>query len=165
MLENSRPEASPKGLLPTVEPKAWESARPAGNGHHVQTFAVLVILLIQPLCAFLSLPAALGLRWIFAYGLLISAATYGIYWHDKKRARQEGWRVKESTLHFLELLGGWPGAFLAQQILRHKTSKLGYQTVFWTIILLYQYVALDFVLEWKLSKQALIWIKGVITLP
>jgi len=41
-------------------------------------------------------------------------------------------------LHLLELLGGWPGAFLAQRRLRHKCSKRRYQFVFWLIVLAYQ---------------------------
>ena len=31
------------------------------------------------------------------------------------------------TLHTLELIGGWPAAFLAQRWLRHKCSKRSFQ--------------------------------------
>ena len=37
---------------------------------------------------------------------------------------QGAWRIREGTLHLVEALGGWPGAFLAQQTMRHKTVKL-----------------------------------------
>jgi uncharacterized membrane protein YsdA (DUF1294 family) len=37
----------------------------------------------------------------------------------------------------MELVGGWPGALLAQQVFRHKTRKLSYQVVFWTIVVLH----------------------------
>jgi len=48
----------------------------------------------------------------------------------------------------LRMLGGWPGAFLAQRVFRHKTSKLSYQVVFWAIVLVYQLVALDYLTGW-----------------
>lgn len=48
-----------------------------------------------------------------------------------------------AQLHALELLGGWPGALLAQQLLRHKTKKTSYQVVFWLTILMHQVYWLD----------------------
>ncbi|SJM91388.1 Cold-shock protein (fragment) [Crenothrix polyspora] len=44
------------------------------------------------------------------------------------------WRIPEKSLHTLELLGGWPGALLAQRTLRHKNRKPSYQVVFWLIV-------------------------------
>jgi uncharacterized membrane protein YsdA (DUF1294 family) len=55
----------------------------------------------------------------------------------------------------LELLGGWPGAFLAQRWLRHKCSKGSYQAVFWLIVLAYQFAAFDSLQNWQLSRAAL----------
>ena len=45
------------------------------------------------------------------------------YWRDKQSAENGTWRTPEKQLHAVELLGGWPGALLAQQLLRHKTKK------------------------------------------
>jgi uncharacterized membrane protein YsdA (DUF1294 family) len=55
-------------------------------------------------------------------------------------------------LHLLELLGGWPGAFIAQRRLRHKCSKRQYQVVFWAIVLLYQTTAFDSLQQWRISR-------------
>ena len=65
------------------------------------------------------------------------------YWHDKQNAQNREWRTPEKQLHTVELLGGWPGALLAQQLLRHKTQKASYQGVFWLIILIHQAYWLD----------------------
>ena len=37
----------------------------------------------------------------------------------------------------LELAGGWPGALLAQRLLRHKTAKASYRSAFWTMVVLH----------------------------
>lgn len=59
--------------------------------------------------------------------VLMSLATLLVYAWDKRRARRNGWRVPERTLHGLELLGGWPGGLLARRWLRHKSAKRSYR--------------------------------------
>jgi len=68
-----------------------------------------------------------------AYGL-VSVITFFMYALDKRRAVQGGWRVRESTLHWAELLGGWPGAWVGQRVFQHKRSKGRYMGVFWGIV-------------------------------
>ena len=65
-----------------------------------------------------------------------SIITFIIYAKDKSAARQGHWRTKESTLHMLALLGGWPGALIAQQTLRHKSQKADFRFVFWVTVVL-----------------------------
>lgn len=69
-----------------------------------------------------------------AYGI-ISLVLFGMYGIDKRAAGRDARRIPESRLHLLELLGGWPGALLAQQLFRHKTRKSRYQLVFWLAVL------------------------------
>ncbi len=64
------------------------------------------------------------------YGLA-SLMTYIMYWKDKRAAIGNQWRIPESTLHLCAVLGGWPGAMLAQQSFRHKTQKTRFRIVFW----------------------------------
>lgn len=64
----------------------------------------------------------------------MSAIAFAAYAIDKRRAVQGGRRLRERTLHLLELLGGWPGALLAQRTLRHKNAKTSYQVAFWLIV-------------------------------
>lgn len=79
---------------------------------------------------------------LMVFMALFSMAAYGLYWHDKRRAQANGWRIPESTLHAFSALGGWPGAYVAQQHLRHKTAKRWFQLIYWVIVLLWQVVAL-----------------------
>ena len=68
--------------------------------------------------------------------LAASALTFLAYAKDKWAARKDRWRTKESTLHTLALVGGWPGALIAQQVLRHKSRKDAFQFAFWATVVL-----------------------------
>lgn len=67
---------------------------------------------------------------------VLSLVTFIAYALDKAAARKGSWRTPESTLHLLSLLGGWPGALVAQRKLRHKTRKPSFRLVFWLTVLL-----------------------------
>lgn len=68
---------------------------------------------------------------VYAGVSLITFVAYGL---DKSAARTNRWRTQESTLHLFELLGGWPGALIAQGSFRHKTRKLSFQIAFWLVV-------------------------------
>lgn len=74
--------------------------------------------------------------WVAALYVVASAATFIAYAADKSAATSGSWRTPESTLHLLSFAGGWPGALLAQQFLRHKTTKLEFRKVFWATVVL-----------------------------
>jgi uncharacterized membrane protein YsdA (DUF1294 family) len=65
-----------------------------------------------------------------------SLVTYIVYAIDKNAARKGAWRVPEAQLHLLALIGGWPGAMVAQQMLRHKSKKPSFRFVFWITVFL-----------------------------
>ncbi|MFQ3234516.1 MAG: uncharacterized membrane protein YsdA (DUF1294 family) [Paraglaciecola sp.] len=71
-------------------------------------------------------PLLLALMYV-----LFSAVTYSVYAKDKVAAQKYEWRVPEKTLQLLALCGGWPGAIVAQQHLRHKTQKFSFRLVFY----------------------------------
>ena len=90
---------------------------------------------------FASLVLLTHLAWPLPRGLwgtyvAMSFATFIVYALDKRAARRGQWRVKESTLHVLALLCGWPGALLAQHLLRHKSAKPTFRRVFWLSVAL-----------------------------
>lgn len=79
----------------------------------------------------MSLAGSELLGALFAGYAAMSAVTFVAYAVDKRAARRGTRRTPEATLILLGFLGGWPGALLAQQLLRHKTIKRSFQTVFW----------------------------------
>lgn len=90
---------------------------------------------------FVALAFVVATRWglqpsgVALYGVL-SVITFFAYAFDKAAAIERRWRTAERTLLLLGLLGGWPGALLAQQLLRHKTTKLSFVASFWVTVVL-----------------------------
>lgn len=69
--------------------------------------------------------------WIYLGANLI---TYFVYAFDKVAAKDGAWRTSEGTLHWLSIVGGWPGALIAQQTLRHKSKKQSFRAAFWVTV-------------------------------
>lgn len=65
----------------------------------------------------------------------LSLITFMVYYFDKSAAVNGMQRTPENFLHVLGLLGGWPGAALAQKNFRHKSSKKKFQIVFWLTVI------------------------------
>lgn len=68
---------------------------------------------------------------ILAWYISASIATIMVYALDKRAAGVGRRRTPERRLHQLELIGGWPGALVAQQVLRHKTQDRRFRKIFW----------------------------------
>lgn len=107
---------------------------------------VFVVLVTVPVLAVLSLPWST--YYSLTYLVVVSGLSYRAYRDDKKRAQHGLQRRTESSLHFVDFMGGWPGGYLAQRQFRHKTAKASFRRVFWGTILLHEAVALDFLLGW-----------------
>lgn len=67
---------------------------------------------------------------------VLSLITFLAYGWDKRCATRASRRIPEQSLHFLALLGGWPGALLGQRQFRHKTQKFSFRIVFWLTVIL-----------------------------
>lgn len=60
---------------------------------------------------------------IAVYLVAISALCFLLFAWDKFCAIHGYWRIPERTLLMLAAIGGTPGAFIGQTVLRHKTRK------------------------------------------
>lgn len=96
----------------------------------------LAVLCFLPLFGAAQLQA--GFVWVLLAYPLASLISFMQYWQDKANALRGSRRTPENALHLLELLGGWPGALVAQQCFRHKTRKVFYQLVFWAIVVAHE---------------------------
>lgn len=96
---------------------------------------------VVALVGFVALYVGITLVWgvpIAQAGFYLGASVvcFGAYALDKSAAQRGAWRTPESTLHLFGLVGGWPGAIVAQQTLRHKSKKTSFRIVFWLTVLL-----------------------------
>jgi len=73
---------------------------------------------------------------VFLLYLVASLLTFIMYYFDKSAAKEGAWRTSEGTLHLLSVIGGWPGAIIAQKKFRHKTRKQPFRSVFWVTVFL-----------------------------
>lgn len=120
-------------------PRAWEvryvAPSPVSRASSIGvapalTTATLFFTLLVGLVVLDELPGML----LAGYGLL-SGGAFLAYRADKSAAEQGKWRTPESTLHTIDLLGGWPGALVARRLFRHKTTKQPFRTIFWVTVI------------------------------
>ncbi|KAF2793064.1 DUF1294-domain-containing protein [Melanomma pulvis-pyrius CBS 109.77] len=102
--------------------------------------AVGAFALVLPAINLIRLYTRGGSLLHLGYHCIISGVTFLFYGYDKMQSRNLQWRVKETTLHTLELLGGWPGALIGQHYFQHKTRKTAFQIPFWAIVVGWQVV-------------------------
>ncbi len=58
---------------------------------------------------------------ILIYFFVINIVAFIVYGIDKYRARRAQWRIPESTLLLLAVIGGSVGAWCGMKVWRHKT--------------------------------------------
>lgn len=108
------------------------------------TWGLLALLLVLPSLGMLKAQTEPWGLWVVLVSILASGAAYYLYWRDKRSALAKEWRVAESTLQATALLGGWPGALVAQQRFRHKTRKASFLIPFWLIVITHQVIWFDY---------------------
>lgn len=110
--------------------KLKKESRMSGSSASFKIATVFLLLLTVATILGALRPQLLGIY------LAVSLVTLVAYWVDKRAAQEGGRRTPENTLHLLALLGGWPGALVAQQKFRHKSSKKEFRAVFWFTVVL-----------------------------
>lgn len=117
--------------------QARRPARPSERARSAQWGTATLFVIPAFLLVYVGVAALWRLPlWVAGLYIALSVATYIAYAADKSAAASGSWRTPESSLHALALAGGWPGALLAQQLLRHKSTKPAFRQVFWGTVLL-----------------------------
>jgi uncharacterized membrane protein YsdA (DUF1294 family) len=94
-------------------------------------FALLFMAALTGLALQGTLPAVIPVFYAAA-----SSVTAIVYRLDKSAAERHARRIPERTLHVMALIGGWPGALVAQRVFRHKSRKVSFQVAFWITVAL-----------------------------
>ena len=78
------------------------------------------------------------------YLLAINGITFFTYGNDKWKAKRSKWRIPESTLLVMAVIGGSVGAWLGMKVWHHKTMhkkfKYGVPAIFFIQVALVGYV-------------------------
>ena len=96
--------------------------------------------------------------WTLPASFVLNLLTFWVYWADKRAAQTGQWRTPENTLQLLALAGGWPGAWLAQQVLRHKSSKQSFRNIYWLMVLLHGLLVWAWLFWPPLKKSVTVWL-------
>ena len=128
MSTDARGRPCAKGVNIAGDPKIAKSKQSSAL-HNVMAVGFLLFVVCAVLVS--AIPVL-----ILLFYLIVSAATFGVYALDKSAAKRGAWRTSESTLHLLALIGGWPGALIAQNRLRHKSRKQPFQAIFWATMVI-----------------------------
>jgi len=85
----------------------------------------------------IGLVVTAGLPWYVPIGYVVmSGITMFAYAFDKNAAMNKRRRTQEQSLHLMGIAGGWPGAWLAQAMFRHKHRKVSFMVEFWICTLI-----------------------------
>lgn len=98
-------------------------------------FSVFLFIVFSTILFFLFSSQRFPLQVVCVYTIM-SVFTFLIYAKDKHAAERRAWRTPESKLHIFSLLGGWPGAAIAQSFLRHKSKKLSFRITYWLTVII-----------------------------
>ena len=71
----------------------------------------------------MGLVNSIGIKNIIIYLVVINIIAFLTMWIDKVKAKKSAWRIPESTLISLVLLGGGIGGIIGMYKFRHKTKK------------------------------------------
>jgi len=108
-------------------------ARPRTPPNRLDPASLAALALFALAYAFVALVRGLP-AWTHLLYAGASAMSLVLYAVDKLAARAGRDRIPESVLLWLGLLGGWPGAIVAQQAWRHKTVKRSFRVRFWLTV-------------------------------
>ena len=117
-------------LPPSAAPSARGARAPAAP---VSTTRLLAIPLFMVLGLSVALHFPVAPSVLIAY-IVLSLGTFALYSLDLSAARRRRRRLPEDLLLGLGLAGGWPGALVAQVLLRHKSAKPRFQIAFWITV-------------------------------
>jgi uncharacterized membrane protein YsdA (DUF1294 family)/cold shock CspA family protein len=113
-------------------------SKASNNRSKAKSNSAFGVIFTMVFCIALLASVFIGKLPVIVVGLytVMSLVAFIAYAIDKSAAQNGRWRTKESTLHIVSIIGGWPGAYFAQTKLRHKSSKDEFKSVYWLTVIL-----------------------------
>lgn len=68
------------------------------------------------------------MKYFIFYLIFINIVAFILMGVDKRRAVRHRWRIRESTLFLISIIGGSIGALLGMFLFRHKTNHRSFRT-------------------------------------
>lgn len=97
--------------------------------------------------------ASITIPWIPFNYIVASVITFFVYGYDKRAAGIKAWRIPEWSLHTMALLGGWPGALLAQILYDHKRNwRRKWRFQFWNWLIIALHISAWVILRYRISN-------------
>ena len=118
-----------QGRTRAVDVRLVNEEIPLGSAMKAFLTSLVFLAIVYILVVFNYLPMLLLLVYV-----LVSFLTFFFYGWDKLAAKKSWQRTPELTLHWLSLLGGWPGAMYGQQLFRHKSYKPSFRRGFYITV-------------------------------
>lgn len=134
-------ELGPQGKKRAKEVELVRAARVRGRDQRPHAPGDWGVATLFAIPAFAILFAAVAFLWhvptvVAAVYAVLSVVCYVMYAVDKAAAKADRQRVTENKLLMIGMFGGWPGALVAQQFLRHKSTKVEFRQKFWGTVVI-----------------------------
>jgi uncharacterized membrane protein YsdA (DUF1294 family)/cold shock CspA family protein len=120
----------PKGRLCAIDVAPLKGHKDNSRELKQKSLSTILFISFSGVLFYLFQSKLIPLELVCVYAIL-SVISFLMYAKDKNAAEWGKWRTTESTLHSLSLLGGWPGAALAQSFLGHKSKKISFRIIYW----------------------------------
>ena len=143
----------PKGRICAIDVAPLKGHINNGRELRQKFLSIIMFSCFTSILFFLHNYRFISLELVGLYALM-SVIAFVMYAKDKHAAEWGAWRTSESTLHALSLLGGWPGAAVAQSFLRHKSKKFSFRATYWVTVIINCGC-----FSWLASPKGNLWLK------
>ncbi len=80
--------------------------------------------------------------YFYYYFLFINILSFFIFGIDKYKAKKGKNRISEKTLFIISLIGGCYGSIFAMNIFSHKTKKVKFTIINYSLLVVYSFIIL-----------------------
>lgn len=91
--------------------------------------------------------------FLFSVFIFFNLVVFGVYGWDKRKAKRGKWRIPETTLLLLALMGGAFGAYWGMKVFHHKTQHKKF-TLLVPLFMLMWLIAGGYLIYYRVICQA-----------